>query len=235
MGLLDLAPMLPLEQTTTPLARRVGDRQQRLMRLLQQEKSGLTVDELAARLEVTATAVRQHLAALERDGYVHMQELRKTAGRPGFVYVLTAEGDALFPKQYAWFSSVLIRALRGRAGGEGLASLMRELGGEVADSLMARMAGKTDDARLELLIEVMNELGYDARVNTTLNAQPEVVATNCVYHALAREFPEVCNFDYELMQRLTGKQVVHTECMVRGGRACRFQFVTLPKSKEDEG
>jgi DeoR family suf operon transcriptional repressor len=225
--------MLPLEQTTTtsPLARRVGDRQQRLLRLLQQEKSGLTVDELAARLAVTPTAVRQHLAALERDGYVRMQELRKTAGRPGFVYVLTAEGDALFPKQYAWFSSVLIQALRAKVGSEGLASLMRGLGGEIADSMAARLAGKTEDEQLALLIEVMNELGYDARLTTTLNAQPEVVATNCVYHALAREFPEVCHFDYELMERLTGKQVTHTECMVRGGRACRFQF-DPPKKKE---
>lgn len=225
--------MLPLEQTSSPLARRVGDRQQRLLRLLQQEKSGLTVDELAARLEVTATAVRQHLTALERDGYVRMQELRKTAGRPGFVYVLTAEGDALFPKQYPWFSSVLIRALQAKVGSEGLASLMRGLGAEVADSLTARMAGKTEDEQLGVLVEVMNELGYDARLTTTLNALPEVVATNCVYHALAREYPEVCHFDYELMERLTGKQVAHTECMVRGGRACRFQFLDRPKLKEE--
>jgi predicted ArsR family transcriptional regulator len=108
---------------------------------------------------------------------------------------------------------------------------MRGLGGEIADSMAARIAGKTEDEQLALLIEVMNELGYDARLTTTLNAQPEVVATNCVYHALAREFPEVCHFDYELMERLTGKQVTHTECMVRGGRACRFQF-DPPKKKE---
>jgi predicted ArsR family transcriptional regulator len=98
--------MLPLEQTTTSLlARRVGDRQQRLLRLLQQEKSGLTVDELAARLAVTPTAVRQHLAALERDGYVRMQNCATADGLA--LFMLTAEGDALFPKQYAWFSSVL--------------------------------------------------------------------------------------------------------------------------------
>jgi DeoR family suf operon transcriptional repressor len=225
--------MCPVDQTTSPIVRRVGDRQQRLLRLLQQEKTGLTVDELAARLQVTATAVRQHLAALERDGYARMQELRKTAGRPGFVYVLTAEGDALFPKQYPWFSSLLLRALREKMGTEELGSFMRGLGGEVAAGLEARMAGKTADEQLGVLMQLMNELGYDARLMTSEAGQPEMVATNCVYHALAREHPEVCNVDYELMERLTGRQVVHTECMVRGGQACRFQFVSPAESKTE--
>jgi predicted ArsR family transcriptional regulator len=219
------------ELTTILHARRVGGRQQQLLRLLQREKGGLTVDEIAARLEVTATAIRQHLAALERDGYVHMQELRKTAGRPGFVYVLTPQGDALFPKQYPWFSLVLLSALKERMGPEALAAFMRALGGEVADSLAARMAGKTEEEQLAVLIQVMNELGYDARLTTQGNGPPEVVATNCVYHLLARDHPEVCHFDYELMERLTGQHVVHAECMVRGGQACRFQFFPQPKSK----
>ena len=54
--------------------------------------------------------------ALERDGYVSKTAPRKTGGRPQNVYVLTEEGTNLFPKQYSWFSKLLIQTLREEVG-----------------------------------------------------------------------------------------------------------------------
>lgn len=206
----------------------VGERQQKLLLLLQREKSGLTVDELAERLAITRTAVRQHLAALTRDDYVRQQDLRKTAGRPGYVYVLTPAGDDLFPKQYSWFSSIMLNALRQELGSAGLASFLRRLASSVAASLEARVQGMSPAERVKALAQIMNEMGYDASDVSLPNAPAQIVATNCVYHDLAREFPEVCHFDYELAEKLTGGQVTHPECMVRGGKACRFVLENVP-------
>lgn len=200
----------------------VSERQEALLRLLLREKPGLTVDQLAVRLAITRNAVRQHLAALERDGYVRKAELRRTAGRPSTAYVLTPAGDELFPKQYSWFSSALLGALREERGSEALALFLRKIASSVAAGLDSRVTGKTPEERVVELVRIMNELGYDARIVQARGASATVVATNCVYHNLAEEFREVCEFDYQLMEKLTGRGVDHSECMVRGGNVCRF-------------
>lgn len=219
---------LAAHETEHRVVKGVGERQQKLLLLLQRDKSGLTVDELAERLSITRTAVRQHLAVLTRDGYVDQQTLRKTAGRPGHVYVLTLAGDALFPKQYSWFSSAMLHELRREHGSAGLALFLRRLASSVASGLDARVRGLSPAERVAALAQLMNELGYDARAVSAPGAPDEIVATNCVFHDLARDFPEVCHFDYELAEKLTATQVRHPECMVRGGKVCRFVLEKIP-------
>ena len=48
----------------------VASRQWQLLDFLLKNKAGMTVDELAEALNITRTAVNQHIAGLERDGYV---------------------------------------------------------------------------------------------------------------------------------------------------------------------
>ena len=59
----------------------------------------------------------------------------------------------------------------------------------------------------------------------------EVRAFNCVYHHLAQDHPQVCEFDLELMARVSGRRVDHVECMVRGGQCCRFRLTGTTDSQ----
>ncbi len=73
-----------------------GERRRSLLQSLLDTREGMSVDALAARLGITHNAVRQHLAALERDGLVSPGETRPTGGRPHQRYVLTDTGRELF-------------------------------------------------------------------------------------------------------------------------------------------
>jgi predicted ArsR family transcriptional regulator len=192
-------------------------RQQGLLKLLLEHKEGLTMEELANALAVSKAAVHQHLSALERGGYVTMKGLRKTGGRPCQVYALTERGVNLFPKQYAWFSKLLLKQLLTQLGSAQVQSLLHLLGRETAASLRARLEGKEACERLKEIVNIMQELGYEAELKGE-----EVLARNCVYHDLAREHPEVCALDLGLLDGLVGEPVIQTECMLRGGTACRF-------------
>jgi predicted ArsR family transcriptional regulator len=69
------------------------------------------------------------------------------------------------------------------------------------------------------------ELGYEsAPIDPANEKLPAIEATNCVFHSLARRYPEVCFFDLAMMTEVVGSDVVHDECMVRGGNVCRFKF-----------
>lgn len=195
---------------------------------LRGNRPGLTIDELAESLQITRPAVRQHLSALERDGLVGAGELRPTHGRPVRTYHLTERGWEAFPKQYAWFSGRLLEAIRQEKGGQGLSRWLRDLAIPVATAMRHRVADRPFPAQVEATVGVMNELSYEAAVCQDPQ-QPGalgIVATNCVYHGLASQIPEVCQFDLELIEQLTGSSVVHEECLVKGGNVCRFSLET---------
>lgn len=202
-----------------------GERQQALLRLLLRSHSGLTVDKLAEQLGITRTAVNQHLKALTEGDYIAHGSLRESGGRPSRAYLITSKGIDLFPKQYSWFSSLVLAKMRCEKGTENLCSSFREMASSVADTLLARLKGKTLLSRLTELEELMLDLGYETTVaKDSQNRLPIIEAHNCVYHNLALDYPEVCEFDLQLLSELSGAEVQHEECMVRGGACCRFRF-----------
>src|SRR5438046_9835246 len=64
-------------------------------------RSSRTVEELAQALDLTHTAVRAHLATLERDGLVQHHSERRGSGKPSAVYDLAPAAEYLFPKAYS--------------------------------------------------------------------------------------------------------------------------------------
>lgn len=212
-----------------------GDRQQNLLKLLLKKKPGMSIEEISAGLGITRPATRQHLSSLERRGYVERGDLLASGGRPGQSYRLSKNGYDLFPKQYSWFSEVLVESLKSNMGSSGVNELMSRMGQEIGAQVEHRVDGKTLPEKVRQIAELMNDLAYQAEVTFTgkeLPGSPPVIeASNCVYHSIAEKFPEVCQFDIALLTRLTGAQVVHEQCIVRGGGTCRFRFKQKPAAK----
>ncbi len=205
-----------------------GRTQKELLKEMFKSQSGLTVDELTDRLGVTRTAVNQHLNILKSDGFVIEGALQATAGRPGRRYILTQKGQDVFPKQYSWFSSIMLSSLKSAQGSEHLTSFMRSAAKLVAQGLTSKNEKKTYAEQVQSLIATMNELAYDAKLKV-VGRGFEIEARNCVYHSLAKEHPEVCEFDIELIKSATGSKVEHKECMVRGASRCCFHLERAKK------
>jgi len=200
-----------------------SDRRADLLAALLQDKGGLTIDELMERLGVTRTAVRQHLAALERDGAVARGGVRPSGGRPQHVYVLTEVGAERFTRRYSWFADLLIGLLRSELGEADLRERLKVLGESAAGALLRTAAGDERlSSRLGELAAAMRELGYET--DPVNPREKEVVARNCIFHQLAVANPEVCAFDLGLMAKYAGAKVDHVECMARGEHVCRFKF-----------
>jgi len=201
----------------------LGARQRALLTSLLEWKEGRSADELAESLGISRSAVHQHLSALERDGYLEKLIRPSQGGRPGYAWRLTNKGVHLFPKQYAFFSELMIRGMKRSLGSDGLVRVLEELGADLARRYASRVEAAADDAeRMRIVAEVLHELGYAARAQS-VDGRLEIDARNCVYHDLAAEHPEVCRLDLALLGALLGTDIEHVECMVRGGRACRFR------------
>jgi predicted ArsR family transcriptional regulator len=200
-----------------------GETQQRLLRHLLQSPEGCSVEGLCERLRITHNAVRQHLSALIGRDLVERVRVRHTGGRPQLWYGLTAAGRDLFPRNYALVAGALIAQLHARLGEAAVTAWLQELGAGVAASQPMLEPGEGPDGLARALAQRLDSLGYEA-LPARHGEEWQVEAFNCVFHALAREHPQVCRFDLAYMEAATGRRVHHMECIVRGGHVCRFRI-----------
>jgi DeoR family suf operon transcriptional repressor len=201
--------------------------QQEVLNHLLERKSGATLEELMSLVGLSRTAINQQLVALEGQGFVRKAGSRKTGGRPQHVYVLTEEGTNRFPKQYSWFSKMLIDTLRQRVGAEQVSQFMYDLGVQMSAGLIPRLVGKNRAERIDEIVKIMNETGFVAKTIPSTGSEriPRVECKNCVYHDLSKDYPEVCRFDIGFLSGLMGAEVEHLSCMQRGGDSCSFKFI----------
>jgi DeoR family transcriptional regulator, suf operon transcriptional repressor len=180
---------------------------------------GVSVEDISEALAISRQAAQKHLACLLQDSLVEPGPCERTSGRPRQLYVLTPEGRELFPRQYAWFLELLVGALKADMGSASVTIMLQNLARQLAQSECAHITAKPARERLAAIAHFMSQLGYEA----SAKKKDEITATNCVYHHLAQVHPEVCAFDIALLESLTGGRIAHAECIVRGGKVCRFK------------
>src|SRR2546421_4550195 len=95
-------------------------------------RSSRSVDELAQELDLTHTAVRAHLAALERDGLVQQRSERRGNRKPSSVYDLAPAAEFLFPQSYSQLLSKLLEVQQERMTAEEVEALLRTVGRRMA-------------------------------------------------------------------------------------------------------
>ncbi len=200
----------------------VKDTQGLILHKLLHHKKGLTIDALAECMHISRNAVRQHLMALERDEMVSKGDTKATGGRPHQLYILAPKGVERFPKQYSWFSELLLRSLLNQEGEDGLEKKLIEMGNAVGRSMKDTIGrSKNTLEKISLVADKMTSMGYDAFVSNN-NGVAVIEAYNCVFHQLAEKYPQVCGFDVALISSASGCNAEQSSCMLRGGTSCKF-------------
>jgi DeoR family suf operon transcriptional repressor len=207
------------------IPQKISSRQHQILEHLLENRNGLSVDELAKALDISRTGVQQHFVVLERDGYIKKSTLNKTAGRPVTLYVITDKGNNYFPKQYAWFSELILSDLLQEISPERFKAYMQKLGGKLADQLHGRFEGKNLNERVDELALIMKDLGFQVKVSLDPETESSnIQASNCIYHDLAQKHHEICEFDLALMSSLLDKDVEQLSCMAKGDCNCSFRI-----------
>ena len=188
-----------------------------------------TVDHLAVELTLAQMTIRQHLAALERDGLISMREERQRKGRPHFVYSLTEKGDETFPKRYDRLVAQLLNEF-GRLDAsdiDGLAPAERTalVFARIADQLVAKHAERLAMLALpervrELAAILEHESGFVECIDTPEGF--EIRDYNCVYRRLAGANAGGCAWHLRVIGRLAGVPVERSPSGNRDGGCCRY-------------
>ncbi|HYY95013.1 MAG TPA: ArsR family transcriptional regulator [Pyrinomonadaceae bacterium] len=181
----------------------------------------LTVEELAAELELTNNAVRAHLSTLERDGLVRRKGVRRGFRKPHHTYALTHEAERLFPKAYDALLNQLITTLKGRLSPAELSGVLREVGRALAGAHGA--GGKASrERRAQRAVEALAALGGAARVERE-GGRLYIRGASCPLAAAVAEHPEVCRLAEAFVAELVGARV-REHCERGDSPKCCFEL-----------
>ncbi len=185
-------------------------------------RSGLTANEIAARLGLTHNAVRGHLAALKREGFVREGGSRPSGTRPAVVYELVPDAEVGFSSAYIPFVAQLVRVLQERLRPASLDEVMREVGRGLATN-WPRMHGSIAK-RVEGASALLEELGAPNDVERLDGGFVIRNYSSCMLAQVVHGRPEVCRAIESLLTELLDVPV--RECCERtGGRPrCCFEI-----------
>lgn len=169
-----------------------------------------TVKELAGELDLTDNAVRAHLVALERDGLVRQEGQRRSGGRPAYLYEVTSEADALFPKAYDVALTNLIGVLEDRLDEDEMEAILREAGRRAAAG--AQADGEDLEARVQAALRLFGRLGGMPKAVRD-GEQVRIWNRACFFSGIIGEHPEACLVAQGMLESILGDSV-RTSCGV---------------------
>lgn len=184
----------------------------------------LSVAQLTAAMEVTATAVRQRLTRLLALGDIERETQRMSRGRPVHRYQLTEKGRRRAGANFADLAIALWQEIREIKDPEVRRGLLRRIGGRLATLYAARIRGATTAERLESLAEVFRErqIPFDVERRNDL---PLLQARACPYPDLAEQDRTVCSMERLMFSELVGENLRLSNCRLDGHTCCTFEPV----------
>ena len=196
-----------------------------IVHLLKQE-GALDAQTLAARLQLSAMAVRQHLYALQDERLVTYHEVPRPVGRPAKLWQLTPAADRLFPEAYAELTVSLLASVTEAFGAAGLERLLDVRTRQQIAAYDQQMAGQTTlRQRVETLAAMRTDEGYMAEVQAQADGSFLLLEKHCPICAAAVACTGLCGKELEVFRAVLGPNVVieRTEHMVLGARRCAYR------------
>lgn len=201
---------------------------------------GLGIGGLASSLGVTATAVRQRLDRLMRQGLVERSTTSGRRGRPSHTYRLTESGRRIGGDNFHDLAIVLWREIRSVSDAEVRRGLIGRIGTSLAGLHRDEVRGATPRDRLRDVAALMrrNQIacvveepatGRDdgARMpsgDAAGGGLPVLTSYACPYPDLAEQDRGICAAERVMIEELVGRPVRLAECRLDGGSCCRFSM-----------
>ncbi|HEX2602669.1 MAG TPA: ArsR family transcriptional regulator [Gemmatimonadaceae bacterium] len=210
-----------------PAAGRSDGTRPRILALLRE--GSWTVDDLAARLELTDNAVRFHLDALEREGTVRKEGRRRTGavGQPAALYSLSTEAEEAFSRAYAPVLIATLAELKDQMSRSQLVAFLKRVG--------RRLSGEGEPPTGPLSGRVRSA----SRLLDSLGGVTTVEQTGDVYRIIGRACPLssaveadhcVCAAVTSLVAEVVGAEVTE-RCDRSGHPKCCFEITSDARTR----
>lgn len=207
------------------------------------ESGPVSASEIAARMGLTAAAVRRHLDALERDRFIEVTLVRRPgagAGRPARRYVVAPEGHERLGNDYLEVAHDALRTLRELGGEEALRGFVQRHQHRIENRYRPAVEAAGEDVadRLDALVRQMAADGYAASSTMVqVGSQRRGMASlqlcqgHCPLLELAEDHPEFCEAETRMIGSLLGVDIRRLSTLASGAHVCNTH---VPLERRDE-
>jgi len=182
-----------------------------------------TADDLAKTLEISASAVRQHLSALRSAGYIDAEQQRGQPGRPADRFHTTELTEAMFVKDTSNLSIELLSHMEEEDSGLVTRVFERRRQRRVAETA-DKLAGKTLGEKVAVLTAELDAEGYLADFDQIDTTHFRINLHSCAMWAVASRYGQACatELDYlrELLPETTIERITHKAA---GAHICAYE------------
>jgi predicted ArsR family transcriptional regulator len=182
-----------------------------------------TVEELAAALELSDNAVRNHLATLERDQVIRQAGVRRGggAGKPAVLYELHPDAEPLLSRAYSPVLTAVVESLVANCSSDQTDEVLHDVGRRLAQQVGGPATGTLED-RVRTAAAVLVALGGDAELSRE-DGTLRIRASGCPLSATISKRPELCRAVETLITEVTGAKA--ETCCQHGDRPrCCFSI-----------
>ncbi len=182
-----------------------------------------TVETLAETANVSPVTVRHHLNALQADGLIEVDSVRRKVGRPYYVYSLSESGHELFPHKYVRLTNRLLDELKATLPADQVKLLFQGVVRSILEDHKGSFESLPFEERLSYLVSMLSEEGFLVKWEKD-NGRYTLTEYGCPYYSIGEEHTEVCGMDMSLMVTVLQTPVEQHTCMLQGDECCQFTF-----------
>jgi predicted ArsR family transcriptional regulator len=181
-----------------------------------------TVKELAEAASVSPVSVRHHLASLQAQGLIEVEERRHGVGRPQHVYSLSEQALELFPTRYLRLTNRLIDEIKESLPEGKVIELFAAVASSMAESYAQQLKGLPLEERMQRLTELLSNEGFEADMQHRGDSLV-IRELSCPYLRVGQEHPEVCQVDQDFIATALSLPVERVTCLLEGDAHCSYE------------
>ncbi len=191
---------------------------------------GLSVNELADKLDMSYMGIKQHCVELEHDGYLDTWRRPKPVGRPEMLYRLTKRAHELFPVTSNELTLQILESARKLYGPASAEKLLFTVFQEKTKGYQARVKGSTPLERAKSFARIRESEGHMSQLETPespsheRHAAPAIVEHHSPILDLLTAFPIVARLEADMFQAVLGARVRREETSVSGLYYCTYRL-----------
>jgi len=208
---------------TPSLASLPPSRRSILMLLKKRGEAGAV--ELATALDVTPSAIRQHLSSLVDTGLVARRATPHGPGRPPFAFSLASAGEALFPRTYSELTTELLEYVE-EEDPDLLEQIFERRRRRRVEQAKERLRGKRSFAsRVAELTSILDADGYLAEFTRRPDGSYLVTEHNCAILGVAQRYGLACSTEIEFLREALPEATIDRVAHKLGGaHVCSYEI-----------
>lgn len=223
----------PAASATTPALAGLPETRREMLGYLKRSGEAST-ERLSEITGITPSGARQHLTALEQDGFITHRNDRDGRGRPRKIYRLTPSGDALFPRAYVELTNELLEYVEDEDP-EMLERIFDRRGLRRLERAKLRTQDLSFAGRIAEVAKILDEDGYLADFVAQDDGSYLIREHNCAVLAVAERYGQACSSELTFLQELLpDADVTRVAHRIAGGHVCAYHVLAKTEGASAE-